>query len=227
MITVHHLEASRSHRIVWLLEEMGLPYHLQIHRREASGLAPAALGCVHPLGKSPVLVDGDETVAESAAIIEYIAERYGSSAPEELAHLEPARNTQAHRMCRYWMHFAEGSLMNWLVMGLVFAKIPQQPMPFFVRPVAKGICSAVRKQLIAPNVQQAMAYMEQHLTKYRWFAGDAITMADFQMGFAVEAGLSSFAAEDYPHLRAYLACIQARPAYQSAIKKAGAVLPSV
>lgn len=227
MITVHHLEASRSHRIVWLLEEMGLPYQLQIHLREPSGVAPAALARIHPLGKSPVLVDGDETVAESAAIIEYVAERYGSSAPADLAHLEPARSAKAHRMCRYWMHFAEGSVMNWLVMGLVFAKIPQQPMPFFVRPVAKGICTAVRKQLIAPNVKQAMAYMEQHLAQHHWFAGGAITMADFQMGFAVEAGLSGFAPQHYPHLRAYLARIQARPAYQRAIEKGGPVLPPV
>ena len=132
MLTLHHLETSRSQRILWLLEELGVPYELKLYRRNpATRLAPAELKAVHPLGKSPVITDGDEVVAESGAIIEYLVERYGQQAGGDLGQLEPARGTPEHRQCRFWMHYAEGSLMNWLVMKLVFGVIPTQPMPFF------------------------------------------------------------------------------------------------
>ena len=152
MITVHHLEMSRSQRILWLLEELGVPYDIRLYRRDpASRLAPVELKRIHPLGKSPVVTDGDTVVAESGAIIEYLAERFGAQAPAELAHLEPARGTAEHRQCRFWMHYAEGSLMNWLVMKLVFDSIPRQPMPFLVRPVARALCAKVQQKLITPN----------------------------------------------------------------------------
>ncbi len=123
-------------------------------------------------------------------ILEYLAECYGAQAPAELAHLEPARGTPAHRQCRFWMHYAEGSLMNWLVMQLVFGSIPRQPMPFFVRPVARALCAGVQRKLIQPNVQAALAFMEHHLAQHRWFAGEHLSLADFQMSFAVEAALA-------------------------------------
>ena len=226
MLTLHHLETSRSHRILWLLEELGVPYELRRYQRDpATRLAPPELKKIHPLGKSPVITDGELVVAESGAILEYLAECYGAQAPAELAHLEPARGTPAHRQCRFWMHYAEGSLMNWLVMQLVFGSIPRQPMPFFVRPVARALCAGVQQKLIQPNVQAALAFMENHLAQHRWFAGEHLSLADFQMSFAVEAALArGTAASAWPHLQAYLQRIQARPAYQRALEKGGPVL---
>lgn len=226
MLTLHHLETSRSHRILWLLEELGVPYELRRYQRDpATRLAPPELKKIHPLGKSPVLTDGELVVAESGAILEYLAECYGAQAPAELAHLEPARGTPAHRQCRFWMHYAEGSLMNWLVMQLVFGSIPRQPMPFFVRPVARALCAGVQQKLIQPNVQAALAFMENHLAQHRWFAGEHLSLADFQMSFAVEAALArGNTASAWPHLQAYLQRIQARPAYQRALEKGGPVL---
>ncbi len=202
-----------------------MPYIRPYRRDPATRLAPAALKKVHPLGKSPVITDGDPGDAESGAIIEYLAECYGAQAPAELAHLEPARGTPAHRQCRFWMHYAEGSLMNWLVMQLVFDSIPRQPMPFFVRPIARTLCGTVQRKLIPPNVQTALAFMEAHLAQHRWFAGEHLSMADFQMSFAVEAALArGNTASAWPHLQAYLQRIQARPAYQRALEKGGPVL---
>lgn len=226
MLTLHHLETSRSHRILWLLEELGVPYELRCYQRDPlTRLAPPELKHIHPLGKSPIITDGELVVAESGAILEYLAERYGAQAPAELAHLEPARGTPAHRQCRFWMHYAEGSLMNWLVMQLVFDSIPRQPMPFFVRPVARALCAGVQQKLIQPNVQAALVFMENHLAQHRWFAGEHLSLADFQMSFAVEAALArGDAASAWPHLHAYLQRIQARPAYQRALEKGGPVL---
>jgi glutathione S-transferase len=226
MLTVHHLETSRSQRILWLLEELGVPYEIKVYRRnKATRLAPPELKAVHPLGKSPVVTDDGLTVAESGAIIEYLVEKYGPSGKGELAQLQPVPGTPQYRQCRYWMHYAEGSLMNWLVMKLVFVTIPTRPMPFFVRPVARAICSNVQAQLVDPNLQSALAFIEDHLSKHRWFAGDAITMADFQMSFPVEALLSrASTAGSVPHLREYHARMRARPAYQRAEAKGGPTL---
>lgn len=226
MLTVHHLETSRSQRILWLLEELAVPYDIRLYQRDpVSRLAPAALKKIHPLGKSPVVTDGDTVVAESGAIIEYLVERFGAQAPADLASLEPARGTPEHRQCRFWMHYAEGSLMNWLVMQLVFSTIPRQPMPFFARPVARALCAKVQQKLIEPNVQTALAFMEAHLTQHPWFAGEHLTMADFQMSFAVEAALARGGNEGaWPQLRAYRQRLQARAAYQRALDKGGPVL---
>jgi len=223
MLTVHHLETSRSQRILWLLEELGVPYELKVYRRDAATrLAPPELKAIHPLGKSPVVTDDGETIAESGAIIEYLVEKYGSRAQGELAHLQPAPGTPEHRQCRYWMHYAEGSLMNWLVMKLVFVTIPKRPMPFFAKPVARAISEKVQAQLVDPNLQSALAFIEDHLAHHRWFAGEHITMADFQMSFAVEALLSRApAAGGLPHLHAYRERMRARSAYQRAEAKGG------
>ena len=225
-LTVHHLETSRSQRILWLLEELGLPYALRVYQRDPkTRLAPPELKAIHPLGKSPVVTDGDTVVAESGAIIEYLAECHAAQAPAELAHLEPARGTPEHRACRFWMHYAEGSLMNWLVMKLVFMTIPTQPMPFFVKPIAKALCGKVQKKLIDPNVDTALDFMEKHLATHRWFAGEHLTMADFQMSFAVEAVLSRASqARSCPHLLAYKERMTARPAYQRGLAKGGPVV---
>lgn len=228
MITLHHLQTSRSQRILWLLEELGLPYQLKVYERDkATRLAPPELKKVHPLGKAPVISDGDEVIAESGAIIEYLVERYGHQAGGDLADLQPAPHTAAHRQCRFWMHYAEGSLMNWLVMKLVFMSIPAQPMPFFVKPIARALCGKVQTKLIDPNLDTALHFIEQHLGKNTWFAGEQISMADFQMSFAVEALLSRTGkAGAYPHLVAYRQRMCARPAYQRGIAKGGPVVMS-
>lgn len=226
MLTLHHLELSRSQRVLWLLEEMALPYKIVVYKRDKkTRLAPAELKAIHPLGKSPVVTDGKITVAESGAILEYLAEKYGANLTGELSELEPVRGTKEHRENRFWMHYAEGSLMNWLVMKLVFVTIPTQPMPFFVKPVARQLCKQVLAKLIDPNVNTAMEFMEGHLAKHTWFAGDHITLADFQMSFAVEAVLSrTQGTKKHPHLMAYQQRLNERPAYQRAIAKGGPVV---
>jgi glutathione S-transferase len=226
MLTLHHLELSRSQRVLWLLEEMALPYKIVVYKRDKkTRLAPAELKAIHPLGKSPVVTDGKTTVAESGAILEYLAEKYGANLTGALSGLEPERGTKEHRENRFWMHYAEGSLMNWLVMKLVFVTIPTQPMPFFVRPVARQLCKQVLAKLIDPNVNTAMEFMEAHLAKHKWFSGEHITLADFQMSFAVEAVLSrTQGTEKHPHLVAYRQRLNERPAYQRAIAKGGPVV---
>lgn len=225
MITVHHLETSRSQRVLWLLEELGVPYEIKRYQRNpVTRLAPPELRAVHPLGKSPVITDGDLTIAESGAILEYLVERHGDQGQGDVAHLLPAAGTPEHRQCRFWMHYAEGSLMNWLVMKLVFLSIPKQPMPFFVRPIARTLCAKVMAKLIDPNVATAMKFMEEHLATHAWFAGEQLTVADFQMSFAVEAALSRAGKGSFPKLQAYKAKMEARPAYQRAIAKGGPVV---
>jgi glutathione S-transferase len=223
MITVHHLETSRSQRVLWLLEELGLPYEIVRYKRDPkTRLAPPELKAIHPLGKSPVITDGGITVAESGAILEYLAETYGEQAG---AALTPRPGTPEHRQCRFWMHYAEGSLMPWLVMKLVFNAILAQPMPFFVRPVARGISSRVQQKLIDPNLATALAFIDQHLASHAWFSGDQMSLADFQMSFAVEAALSRAQnAGSYPHLKAYRERMAALPAYRRAVEKGGPVV---
>ena len=228
MLTVHHLETSRSQRILWLLEELDVPYEMKIYRRDPiTRLAPAELKAIHPLGKSPVISDDGQVIAESGAIIEYLVEKHGAGASGDVAALEPARGTPEYRQCRYWMHYAEGSLMNWLVMKLVFGAIPTRPMPFFAKPIARAICGKVQAQLVDPNLQAAMQFIEGHLARHDWFAGPRITMADFQMSFAVEALLARATASGaHPKLHAYHARMRARPAYQRAEAKGGPTVMS-
>jgi len=223
MITVHHLETSRSQRVLWLLEELGLPYQIVRYRRDPkTRLAPPELKAIHPLGKSPVITDGGITVAESGAILEYLAETYGAQAGVTLL---PRPGTPEHRQCRFWMHYAEGSLMPWLVMKLVFTAIPTQPMPFFVRPVARGISKQVQAKLVDPNLTTALEFMDKHLASHAWFAGDQLSLADFQMSFAVEAAMSRAEnAASYPHLKAYRDRMVALPAYRKAVEKGGPVV---
>jgi glutathione S-transferase len=228
MITVHHLETSRSQRVLWLLEELGVPYELKLYKRDPrTRLAPPELKQVHPLGKSPVITDGDLVVAESGAILEYLAETYGDRATGDLAGLLATPGTPEHRQLRFWMHYAEGSLMNWLVMKLVFRSIPTQPMPFFVKPIARQLCQKVQTKLIDPNLKTSMDFMESHLGKNTWFAGEQLSLADFQMSFAVAALLArSDATRQCPNIAAWLARIEARPAYQRALAKGGPVVMS-
>jgi glutathione S-transferase len=225
MITLHHLENSRSQRVLWLLEELGLPYQVQRYARDpGTQLAPPALAAVHPLGKSPVITDesGPEliTVAESGAIIEYLLDAHGQG------RLRPAAGTPQRRQFTYWLHFAEGSAMPFLVMKLVFDKVRAAPVPFFIKPVAKAIADKVSSSFITPNVQSQLRFMESELARQPWFAGDEFSAADVQMSFPVEAaaarrGVDGGLARAHPKLNAWLSQVQARPAYQRALKAGG------
>jgi glutathione S-transferase len=225
MITVHHLETSRSTRILWLLEELGEPYQLKTYKRNpVTRLAPPELRQVHPLGKAPVITDGDMVVAESAPILEYLTETLSLPEQGDLAHLLPSHRTPEARQMRFWLHYAEGSLMNWLVMKLVFMSIPTQPMPFFVRPIARTLCERVQQRLVNPNLDTASAFIEAHLSQHTWFAGEHLTLADFQMSFAVAALMARSRGHNTPKMAAWLARVQARPAFQRALAKGGPMI---
>jgi glutathione S-transferase len=217
MITLHHLENSRSQRVLWLLEELGLPYEVQRYARNPQTmLAPPELLRIHPLGKSPVITDGDITVAESGALIEYLLDTYGEG------RLRPPAGTPQRRLFTYWLHFAEGSAMPFLLLKLVFDKVRAAPVPFFLKPVAKGIADQVTKTFIAPNLQRQMDYMEAELMQRPWFAGDEFTAADVQMSFPLEAAAARTGLDGrYPAMSAWLARIHARPAYQRALAVGG------
>jgi glutathione S-transferase len=218
MITVHHLENSRSQRILWLLEELGVPYRVKRYARDPeTGLAPKALHKVHPLGKSPVVTDDGQVVAESGAIVEYLVDRYGADSG-----LKPAAGTPERLRYSYWLHYAEGSAMPPLLLALVFRKMPQAPMPFFVRPVVKGIAAKVQSTFIRPQLDLHLDYMEGELAQHDWFAGDEFTAADIQISFPLEAaGAAGLLGSKRPRLADFIARISARPAYQRALKKGG------
>jgi glutathione S-transferase len=217
MLTVHHLENSRSQRLLWLLEELGVPHEIQRYPRDPKTLlAPPSLRKVHPLGKSPVITDGDLTLAESGAIIEYVLERYGQG------RLAPPPGSAARRRLSYWLHYAEGSLMPLLVMKLVFAQVEKARAPFFVRPLIKAIVRNVNRAWLDRELRSHLGYLEAELTRSAWFAGDEFTAADIQMSFPVEAAFArGDAASGYPGLRAWLERIRARPAYRRALEKGG------
>ena len=221
MIVVHHLNNSRSQRVLWLLEELGLAYDIKRYERDKTTmLAPPELRKIHSLGKSPVLTDGDLTLAESGAIIEYLVERYGDGC------LAPARELPAYLRYRYWLHYAEGSLMSPLLLKLVFDKIESAPMPLFakpfVKPIAKAISGKAKSSFIMPQINTHLDYLEAELGDRKWFVGDDFTAADVQLSFPIEAaaargGLNA----SRPKLMDYLQRIHARPAYQRAVERGG------
>jgi len=218
MIVVHHLENSRSQRVLWLLEELGLPYEIVLYKRDPETmLAPPSLRQVHPLGKSPVIVDGGNTIAESAAILEYLVDTYGKASG-----LKPAEGTPTRLRYTYWLHYAEGSAMTPLLLSLVFTRLPKAPMPFFVKPVVRAISDKVKDTYVAPQIQLHLDWMESEAGKSAWFAGEAFSVADIQMSYAVEAAnLRGLLGEGRPHLRDWLRRIHARPAYERAVARGG------
>ncbi|WAT00340.1 glutathione S-transferase family protein [Rouxiella chamberiensis] len=216
MIILHHLNNSRSQRILWMLEELQLPYTIERYQRdEKTMLAPPALKKIHPLGKSPVLQDGDLVIAESGAIIEYLQETY-----DPLGALKPD-DAPSRLQYRYWLHYAEGSLMPLLVMKLIFGKLGKPPVPLLIRPLAGAIGKGVQQQFLDKQLATHAAYLEDHLTRNAWFAGDRFSAADIQMSFPIEALASRGPIEKCPHLQRWLKTIQARPAYQQALKQGG------
>ena len=229
MIVVHHLNNSRSQRVLWLLEELGLPYEIKHYQRDAKTmLAPPELRAVHPLGKSPVITDdragsgagspiqGVITVAESGAIVECLIDQYGEG------RFKPAMGTPERLRYTYWLHYAEGSLMPPLLMKLVFGEVEKAPMPFFIKPIARAISGKVKSAFIGPQITQHLDYVEAELGKSAWFAGKEFTGADIQMSFPIEAAASKGGLDDSrPQLMAWLKRIHARPAYKRALKKCG------
>ena len=218
MVTLHHLENSRSQRILWLLEELGIEYEIKLYKRDPkTNLAPDELKAIHPLGKSPLITDGGKVIAESAVIVNYLIRNYDKD-----GRFTTAPDSEAAQQNEYWLHFAEGSLMPYLVMSLVFTKVKTAPMPFFVRPVAKGIADQVMKSFISPNVENSLRFIEDHLSKNRWFAGENMSASDFQMIFPLEAAMTrSGIASKLPAINAWVKKVHALPAYQNALKKGG------
>lgn len=218
MITVHHLDNSRSQRVLWLLEELELPYAIvQYQRDPATLLAPPALRRVHPLGKSPVVTTDDGLVlAESGAILETLVERHGQG------RLAPPPGTPEAVRFRYWMHYAEGSAMPPLLLKLVFDRIEQAKMPFFAKPIARGIAAKAKAALITPNLQRHLDFLEGELTGRDWFVGDAFTAADIQLSFPVEAARQRAGLDaSRPNLVGWLERIHARPAFRRALQRGG------
>ena len=217
MITVHHLNNSRSQRVLWLLEELGLEYELKTYKRDAKTMfAPAPLRAVHPLGKSPVITEGDVTVAESGAIIEYLIERHGAG------RLIPPAGSAERRRYTYWLHYAEGSAMPPLLLALVFGRLPKSPMPFFLRPIVRGIAEKVNAGYVAPQIALHMDFIEGEFAKSEWFAGEEFSAADIQMSFPLEAvSALGDASARRPRTAAFLQRIHARPAYLRAVERGG------
>ncbi|MGF1606788.1 MAG: glutathione S-transferase [Rhodothalassiaceae bacterium] len=216
MITVHHLNNSRSQRILWLLEELGLEYDIVRYERDPETmLAPEALRAIHPLGKSPIVVDGDEVMAESGYIIERLVERYGADT------LAPPANTPAHRQYRYWLHYAEGSAMLPLTLKLIFDRIEQAPVPFFIKPVMRGISGKVKSGYIDGQIALHLTYLNDALAEQDWFAGETFSAADIQLSFPLEAAKGRGDLSPYPRLKEFLKRIHGRNAYQTALARGG------
>ncbi|NLQ18057.1 glutathione S-transferase [Marinomonas sp. M1K-6] len=217
MIQVHHLDSSRSQRILWLLEELALGYEIIEYKRHPdTAEAPETLKKVHPLGKSPVITDGELTVAESGAIIEYLLDKYDVE-----KRLRPT-DGQALLDYRYWLHFAEGSLMPLLVMKLVMMKVPSSPMPFFIKPIAKALTGKIQDKFIRPRIEPQMAFIEKTLGEHKWFVGDALSAADIQMSFPLQASSTRMNLAAFPNIARFIKQIEGEAAYQRALSKGGA-----
>ncbi len=214
MIIVHHLNNSRSQRVLWLLEELGVPYEVKRYERTAARLAPPDLQAVHPLGKSPVIVDDGRVVAETGAIVEYLVERHGGGK------LIPPAGTEARLRYSYWLHFAEGSAMPPLVMTLLFQGMVTGA-PWLLRGFAREMVGAVRERYTGPMLAAQYDYMQAELSRTTWFAGEDLTAADIMMSFPVEAAASRVGLGGRPKLAAWLDRIHSRSAYKAALTRGG------
>ena len=215
MIVVHHLNNSRSQRVLWLLEELGVPYEVRRYQRDAQTmLAPPELLAVHPLGKSPVITDGDRTLAETGAIVEYLVETYGQG------RLVPAAGTPERLRWTYWLHYAEGSAMTPLLLKLVFTALPARA-PGLLKGLVRTIAAKAQTGFVDPQLKSHIDYWEAELARSEWFAGPEFTAADIMMSFPLEAGAARAGAASRPHVKAFLDRIHARPAYRQALERGG------
>ena len=215
MLTVHHLENSRSQRILWLLEELGIDYEIERYGRDKrTSLAPPELLDIHPLGKAPIVVDDGVTVAESGAIIEYLVNKYDDGS------LLPEQGTPERLAYTYWLHYAEGTLMPLMLLSLVMARIEQAPL--LVRPIARAISGQVRSGYLDPNIKRNLDFVEETLTESTWLCGASLTAADIQMSFPLEAAeIRTNLKREYPHCADFLDRIRSRPAYKAALDRGG------
>jgi glutathione S-transferase len=215
MLTVHHLNNSRSQRVLWLLEELGVPYEIVRYQRQPDMRAPKELRAIHPLGKSPVITDNGNTIAESGAICEYIVGTYGNG------RLIPPPNTPERLRYTYWLHYAEGSAMSPLLLKLLFTLMPKRT-PALLRPLVRKVCNTALTTLVNPQLKQHMDYWESELGNSEWFAGGEFSGADIQMSFPLEAAAARGGLEHgHPRAMAFLERIHARPAYARALEKGG------
>lgn len=215
MLTVHHLNQSRSQRILWALEELSLPYQIVRYQREKTLLAPPALKKVHPLGKSPVVVDNGVVIAESGAILEYLQETYDSEGK-----FKPA-DAEQKRQYRFWLHYAEGSLMPLLLMKLVFVSLGKPPVPFGLRALGGALGKGVQKAYLNPQLETHARFIDAHLAEHLWFAGEPFSMADIQMSFPLFALLARGGIDNLSHIEAWKKRVEMRPAWQRAIQQGG------
>ena len=214
MLIVHHLNNSRSQRVLWLLEELGLSYEIVRYQRQPDMRAPPELRAIHPLGKSPVITDGGNTIAESGAIVEYLVDTYGNG------RLIPPEKTPERLRYTYWLHYAEGSAMPPLLLKLLFTVMPKRA-PALLRPLVRKVSNQALTTLVHPQLRQHMAFWESELSKSEWFAGNEFTAADIMMGFSLTT-MRYFQPYDLkrcPNVLTYLARIGARPAYRRAMEK--------
>src|ERR1700709_2387945 len=213
MLTVHPLNNSRSQRVLWLLEELGVPYEIIRYQRQPDMRAPAELRAIHPLGKSPVITDNGNTIAESGAISVYVTETYGAW------RLIPLPKTPERLRYTYWLHYAEGSAMSPLLLKLLFTLMPKRA-PALLRPLVRKVSNQALITLVNPQLKQHMDYWEGELAKTEWFAGSEFIGADIQMSFPLEAAAARGGLE-HGEPKAFLERIHARPAYARALEKGG------
>jgi glutathione S-transferase len=205
MLTLHHLNDSRSQRILWLLEELGTAYDLKLYQRDATTrLAPPELAAVHPLGKSPVITDGDLTLVESGAIVDYVLRRYGQGST-----LRPAEGTAEFEAHQEWLQYAEGSAMLPLMLQLYTSRL-------------KGDASTPLQPRIDSEIANHLGYVDNALKGRAFFIGDTLTGADIMMSFVAEVAGSFNRLGPYPDLTAWIRRMHARPAFQRSIEKGGA-----
>lgn len=217
MITVHHLENSRSHRVLWLLEELSVPYQIKRYQREDTLLAPDSLKKIHPLGKSPVITDGNRVIAESGAILAYLQQKYDSE------HLFAITDEDEQIEARYWLHYAEGSLMPLLVMKLVFGQLGKKPVPWILRPAGVALSKGIQKAWLNKQLKLHGDVIEQHLSQHRYFAGSRFSIADVQMSFPLLALQVRGSLKEMPATARWLETMQQRAAWQRAIEQGGAI----
>ncbi len=217
MIIVHHLENSRSQRVLWLLEELGVGYDVKRYERDkTTSLAPPELKKVHPLGKSPVIEDDGRVIAETGAMIDYILDHHGSG------RMRPAFGTPEFEQYRYWLHYSEGSAFPPLLLKLILTRMASAKMPFFAKPIAKKIVQGALDGFVDPQLRLHFDFIEGQLGKSEWFAGPEFSGADIIMSFPLEAAASRGAVgKKAPNIEAFLKRIHARPAYQKALSRGG------
>lgn len=217
MIKLHHLTNSRSQRVLWLLEELELPYEIvRYDRDEVTFRAPASLRAIHPLGKSPILEDDATVVVESGAILEYLVDKYGGG------RLRPVAGSPDELRYRFYMHYAEGSVMPPLLVKLIVEKIEKAPVPFFLKPVLRGISQQVHRAYIDDQIRTHFDFIESELRRSAWVAGERFTAADIQMSFPIEAlDARDAVGAERKAIRSYLEKLRSRPAYVKAIQAGG------